>query len=100
MLSPLSAYSDMDQVQLMIKNILPSLTPESLASLLACLNDCGVESLEDFGLIEEKNLSGCLKPVQIRKLLSFKSGGMVPNLHCVSRQVKLGHVLYNLILLK
>ena len=61
--------ADMENVKAMIEKALPGLAPELLSTILDCLQECGVESAEDLQLVEERDLAGCLKPIQIRKLL-------------------------------
>jgi hypothetical protein len=48
---------------------LPGLPNDALDQVISCLSSCGVENTADFELIEERDLIGCLKPVEIRKLL-------------------------------
>jgi len=59
----------MDAVKTIIERALPGLAPELLDTVVSCLQDCGVETVADLELLEELDLAGCLKPIQIRKLL-------------------------------
>jgi len=65
----------MDAVQNVVTRALPNLEePSLLAAVLGCLQECGVETVEDLSLVEEKDLLSCLKPIQIRKLLKAVRG--------------------------
>lgn len=60
---------DMENIKTVVQSALPGLTPDIVNTVLTCLQDCGVESVDDLALVEERDLAGCLKPIQIRKLL-------------------------------
>ncbi|XP_039592264.1 uncharacterized protein LOC120515387 [Polypterus senegalus] len=61
-----------------VLSILPSLSNESLTSLLERLEELGVESREDLAFVQEKDLEKHIRPIQCRKLLnSIKNEGLV-----------------------
>uniref|UniRef100_A0A8C4RPV3 Si:dkey-15h8.17 n=1 Tax=Erpetoichthys calabaricus TaxID=27687 RepID=A0A8C4RPV3_ERPCA len=51
-----------------VLSILPSLSNESLTSLLERLEELGVESREDLAFVQEKDLEKYIRPIQCRKL--------------------------------
>ncbi|XP_046562131.1 uncharacterized protein LOC124271107 [Haliotis rubra] len=58
-----------------IMNTLPNIDDTLLQSLMGRLMSLGVETVDDIGLLQEQDLEGFLKPIQIRKILT--SGGQV-----------------------
>ncbi|KAG2465346.1 ZP3 protein, partial [Polypterus senegalus] len=53
-----------------VLSILPSLSNESLTSLLERLEALGVESREDLAFVQEKDLEKHIRPIQCRKLFT------------------------------
>jgi hypothetical protein len=57
---------------------LPQLQPEILFAVTECLKDSGVDTVDDLQPIEVRDLTGCLKPIQARKLIdAVKSMGKI-----------------------
>jgi hypothetical protein len=80
----------MVSVKEFILQVLPGLSNAALDQVIGCLSSCGVENTADFQLIEERNIIGCLKPVQIRKLLRApKCEGV--HFICVASSIKILH---------
>ncbi|XP_048245216.1 uncharacterized protein LOC124118583 [Haliotis rufescens] len=61
--------SGMEEIKRKLRTTLPSLDDLAVRVLLEKLDSLGVENLADLGLLQYEDLSGVLKPVQIRKLL-------------------------------
>jgi len=59
----------MDAVEDFVRRTLPKLTDSEVANVLKTFEDLGVETVADISRTKESELSGCLKPVQIRKLI-------------------------------
>jgi hypothetical protein len=61
---------ELTDVKNVIEIILPNITSESCKRLLEKLAEIGVESREDLPIVREEDLSGILKPIQMRKLMN------------------------------
>jgi len=53
-----------------VQRVLPSLTGALLGSVIDKLLEDGVEDVPDLKFVQEKDLVGILKPIQVRKLLT------------------------------
>jgi hypothetical protein len=62
-----------------VSQILPNLTPEVLQNVRKTLEDHGVKSWDDVGLLEPENLIPPLKTIQCRKLLQNVQGNYISN---------------------
>lgn len=58
----------MEKVEDFLQNLFPNLRDNVLKNTLEKLIDIGVSDLDDLTLLEEADLAGILKPIQIRKL--------------------------------
>jgi len=77
----------MDAVKSSIRSTLPSLSEEELLVVVTKLqDDTGVECVADCSYVTSDDLTGMLKPIQVRKLLqSWNSGKLfvvLPDLLC------------------
>lgn len=59
-----------EQIQQNVKLVLPNISEECCKKLLEKLDDIGVETVDDLSIVQERDLTGILKPIQIRKLLT------------------------------
>jgi hypothetical protein len=69
----------MDEILSKVSQVLPNLTPEVLQNVCRTLEDHGVESWDDIGLLESENLIPPLKTIQCRKLLQSVQGNCIVN---------------------
>lgn len=66
----------MDSVQEKVLCVLGSLTEAETLGVMQTLQNLGVETSNDLTYVSEEDLKGCLKPIQVRKLLaSFRAEG-------------------------
>ncbi|XP_064477903.1 uncharacterized protein LOC135391542 isoform X1 [Ornithodoros turicata] len=70
----------MDIVELEVSTALPALSDQEVSTVLAKLKEIGVQTGEDLRFLEEPDLRGVLKPIQIRRFLSTvkRGDGSVP----------------------
>lgn len=66
----------MDEVENLIRQLLPQLSSELVEKTKIKLIEIGVESVDDLKLVQEQDLSVVLKPIQIRKLLHHFNTGL------------------------
>jgi hypothetical protein len=67
---------------------MPTLSEDVVINVMDVFTDIGVECLSDLNHIQEKDLVGVLKPIQVRKLLSAWKSGMM------SFALKIVRILY------
>ena len=64
----------MKEIQEFLETLFPNLSEDLVSQLLEKLADVGVSDLNDLEFLEEGDLDGYLKPIQIRKLLKHAKG--------------------------
>ena len=66
----------MDEVENLIRQLLPQLSSELVEKTEIKLIEIGVENVDNLKLVQEQDLSVVLKPIQIRKLLRHFNTGL------------------------
>lgn len=64
----------MEKVEDFLQKLFPNLSDDVLKNTLEKFIDIGVSDLDDLTLLEEADLAGILKPIQIRKLQRCAKG--------------------------
>jgi hypothetical protein len=57
-----------------LNKLFPNLTDDVIETTIDRLVEIGASELEDLAYLEEADLSGILKPIQVRKLLQHAKG--------------------------
>ena len=57
-----------------LNKLFPNLTDDVIETTIDRLVEIGASELEDLAYLEEADLSGILKPIQVRKLLQHSKG--------------------------
>jgi hypothetical protein len=61
---------EVEQIKQNVKLVLQNISEDCCKKLMEKLDDIGVETVDDLSIVQEGDLTGILKPIQIRKLLA------------------------------